>query len=82
MAAIAGSILAGVASEALSKALGFGAGGYIEQNGTYELHKGEIVIPAAHAKKLIAEYKKHKKIKTLKPRALKPKHDLSKKKKG
>jgi hypothetical protein len=39
MAAIAGSILAGVASEALSKALGFGAGGYIEQNGTYELHK-------------------------------------------
>ena len=50
MAAIAGSLLASVATEALSKALGLGAGGYIEQNGTYELHKGEIVIPAAQAK--------------------------------
>jgi hypothetical protein len=54
--------------DAISKAIGFGTGGVIEKDGTYELHKGEVVIPAVHAKKLIAQYKKHKKIKTLKPR--------------
>lgn len=78
MAAVVGSILANAAAGALSKALGFGQGGYIEKDGMYELHKGEIVIPAAEAKKLIASYKKHKNIKTLKPRPLKPKQGKSK----
>jgi SLT domain-containing protein len=79
MASAVAGLLANVAAGALSKALGYGQGGYIEKNGLYELHKGEIVIPAAEAKKMIASYKKHKNIKSLKPRPLKPTKDFSKK---
>jgi hypothetical protein len=39
MAAVVGAIVANVAAGALSKALGYGQGGYIEKNGLYELHK-------------------------------------------
>ena len=55
----------------------------IEENGLYELHKGEVVIPASEAKKLIAGYKKHKGIKSkdFKPKVLKPKQSFKEKKK-
>ena len=66
------SILAGVAAGALGKALGFGNGGFIAKDGVYMLHKGELVIPAEDAKKLIAQYKKEAGIKKLNKRALKP----------
>ena len=81
--AIAGAILAGVATNAISKALGFGSGGMIQEDGLYELHKGELVIPAAEAKKMIAAYKKDKKIKSdkFKPKVLKPKQSFKEKKK-
>jgi len=81
--AIAGAILAGVATNAISKALGFGSGGMIMEDGLYELHKGELVIPAAEAKKMIAAYKKEKKIKSdkFKPKVLKPKQSFKEKKK-
>jgi len=81
--AIAGAILAGVATNAISKAIGLGYGGMIEENGLYELHKGELVIPAAEAKKMIAAYKKDKGIKhkDFKPKVLKPKQDFKSKKK-
>ena len=80
---MASVILTGLAVNAISKALGFGSGGLIEENGLYELHKGEIVIPAAQAKKLIAGYKKHKNIKSkdYKPKVLKPKQSFKDKKK-
>jgi len=81
--AIAGAILAGVATNAISKAIGFGSGGLIEENGIYELHKGELVIPAAEAKKMLAAYKKERKIKhkEFKPKVLKPKQNFKDKKK-
>tara|TARA_R100001463_G_scaffold109388_1_gene164028 strand:+ start:279 stop:530 length:252 start_codon:yes stop_codon:yes gene_type:complete len=81
--AIVGGILAGVAVNAISKAIGLGYGGMIDEDGLYELHKGELVIPAAEAKKLIAAYKKEKKIKSgdFKAKVLKPKQDFKKKKK-
>jgi hypothetical protein len=31
-------------ADAISKAIGFGTGGVIEKDSTYELHKGEVVI--------------------------------------
>lgn len=81
--AVVGGILAGVAVNAISKAIGLGYGGQIDEDGLYELHKGELVIPAAEAKKLIAAYKKQKNIKSgdFKPKVLKPKQDFKKKKK-
>eukprot|EP01050_Picozoa_sp_SAG11_P035730 SAG11_NODE_13243_length_663_cov_1.274823_1_plen_86_part_10 len=56
--AIATAILTGLAVNAISKAVGLGYGGLIEKDGMYELHKGEIVIPAKEAQKLLSEYKK------------------------
>ena len=81
--AVATAVLTGLAVNAISKALGLGYGGIIEENGLYELHKGEVVIPAAQAKKLIAGYKKHKGIKSkdYKPKVLKPKQSFKDKKK-
>ena len=80
---MASVILTGLAVNAISKALGFGSGGLIEENGLYELHKGEVVIPAAQAKKLMSAYKKHKDIKSkdFKPKVLKPKQSFKDKKK-
>ena len=57
------AILTGVLVNAISKAIGLGSGGMIEENGLYELHKGELVIPAGEAKKVLAAYKKEKDIK-------------------
>ena len=76
--AVVGAVLTGLAVNAISKAVGLGYGGLIEENGLYELHKGEIVIPKAEAKKLLSEYKKHKGIKgkDFKPKVLKPKKKL------
>lgn len=76
--AIVGGILAGVAVNAISKAIGLGYGGIIKEDGLYELHKGEVVIPAAEAKKLIDAYKKHRDIndKDFKPKVLKPKQSF------
>jgi hypothetical protein len=81
--AIVGGILAGVAVNAISKAIGLGYGGLIEENGLYELHKGEIVIPAKEAKKMLDAYKQHKDIKhkDFKPKVLKPKQSFKEKKK-
>lgn len=81
--AVATAVLTGLAVNAISKAIGLGYGGMIEENGLYELHKGEVVIPAAEAKKLIAAYKKHKGIKgkEFKPKVLKPKQNFKEKKK-
>tara|TARA_R100000773_G_C4221286_1_gene120367 strand:+ start:5017 stop:5268 length:252 start_codon:yes stop_codon:yes gene_type:complete len=81
--AVVGAVLTGLAVNAISKAVGLGTGGLIEENGLYELHKGEIVIPASEAKKLLNEYKKHKGIKTdkFKPKVLKPKQTFKEKKK-
>jgi hypothetical protein len=70
--AIFTSMLASVAAGAIGKALGFGEGGFIQKDGVYQLHKGEIVIPAEESKKMIAAYKKEMKIKKLDKRALKP----------
>ena len=70
--AIFSSLLASVAAGAIGKALGFGEGGFIEKDGVYQLHKGEIVIPSAEAKKMISAYKKEMKIKKLDKRPLKP----------
>ena len=81
--AVATAVLTGLAINGISKALGLGYGGLIDADGLYELHKGEIVIPQAEAKKLLVEYKKHKGIKSsdnFKPKVLKPK-ELKKKKK-
>tara|TARA_R100000808_G_C2151897_1_gene161079 strand:+ start:1985 stop:2233 length:249 start_codon:yes stop_codon:yes gene_type:complete len=77
------AILTGLAINAISKAIGLGHGGLIEENGLYELHKGEVVIPAAQAKKLMSAYKKHKDIKSkdFKPKVLKPKQSFKDKKK-
>jgi len=60
MALVGSAILAGVAVNGISKALGWASGGEIKKDGLYELHKGELVIPAAEAKKMISAYKKHK----------------------
>lgn len=82
--AIVGGILTGLAVNAISKAVGLGYGGKIDVDGLYELHKGEIVIPAKEAKKLLDAYKKHKGIKAtdnFKPKILKPKEIKGKKKK-
>ena len=81
--AVATAVLTGLAVNAISKAIGLGNGGLIEENGLYELHKGEIVIPANEAKKLLSEYKKHKDIKSkdFKPKVLKPKQSFKEKKK-
>ena len=79
---IAASVLAGVLTSAVNKAIGLNSGGLIEKDGLYELHKGELVIPAGEAKKMLAEYKKAKGIKSkdkFQPKVLKPK-DLKKKK--
>tara|TARA_R100001015_G_C4635316_1_gene204637 strand:- start:3592 stop:3840 length:249 start_codon:yes stop_codon:yes gene_type:complete len=78
------AILTGLAVNAISKAVGLGYGGKIDEDGMYELHKGEIVIPAAEAKKLLDAYKKHKGIKgkdNFKPKVLKPVKLKEKKKK-
>lgn len=81
--AIVGGILTGLAVNAISKAVGLGYGGMIDEDGLYELHKGEIVLPKAEAQKLLKEYKKHKDIKDkdFKPKVLKPKQSFKEKKK-
>ena len=43
MAAVVGTILANVAAGALSKALGFGQGGYIEKNGLFARSGARLV---------------------------------------
>ena len=60
MAVVGSAILASVVASGISKALGWSAGGEVKKDGLYELHKGELVIPAKEAKKIIAAYKKHK----------------------
>jgi|TARA_R110002020_G_scaffold107363_2_gene249404 hypothetical protein len=69
---VLGALFSSIAAGALSKALGFGEGGFIQKDGVYQLHKGEVVIPASEAKKMIAAYKKEYKIKKLDKRVLKP----------
>ena len=76
--AVATAVLTGLAVNGISKALGFGSGGLINEDGLYELHKGEIVLPKIEAQKLLKEYKKHKNIKDkeYKPKVLKPKQSF------
>ena len=81
--AVAGAILTGLAVNGISKALGFSAGGEVKKDGLYELHKGELIIPAKEAQLLIKEYKKHKGFpKDMKHRFAKPAKLPKPKKKG
>ena len=54
------AVLGSVAADGISHALGFSAGGLVKDDGLHMLHKGEIIIPANHSKKLINAMKKHK----------------------
>tara|TARA_R110002020_G_scaffold306680_1_gene522621 strand:+ start:109 stop:354 length:246 start_codon:yes stop_codon:yes gene_type:complete len=45
--------------DAIGNSIGKGQGGYVEKDGVYNLHKGEIVIRKADADKILKAYKKH-----------------------
>jgi hypothetical protein len=70
-------VLGSVAADGLSHALFHSQGGLVKDDGLHMLHKGEIIIPAAHAKKMMSALKKAKgmseaDIKKLKLRHAKP----------
>ena len=77
LAATGLAILGSVAADGLSHALFHSQGGLVKDDGLHMLHKGEVVIPAEHAKKMMTALKKAKgmteaDIKKLKLRHAKP----------
>ena len=68
------AILGSGAADGISHALGFSQGGLVKDDGLHMLHKGEIIIPAQHAKKMMKAYTKHKGLSANEVKALKLRH--------